>query len=149
MAASYASVQDVITLFRALEPQEVERAEALLPIVSDLLRQEAHKVGRDLDRMILLDPPLAAVARAVTVDAVGRVLRQSTTGEPVSQESQTALGYTWQGTYAIPGGGVANAIMRNDLKRLGIYRQRLGVIDLDSGHHGGSCDPHADGHGRL
>jgi hypothetical protein len=57
-------------------------------------------------------------------------MRQSSTGEPMSQESQAALGYSWSGTYAIPGGGIAQAIMKNDLKRLGLRRQRMGVIDL-------------------
>ena len=28
------------------------------------------------------------------------------------------------------GGGIANAIMRNDLKRLGLRRQQYGVIEL-------------------
>ena len=68
--------------------------------------------------------------KIVTVDILGRVLRQSTVDEPLSQESQSALGYTWSGTFAIPGGGIAAAIMKNDLKRLGLRRQRLGMIDL-------------------
>ncbi len=139
MAASYATVQDLISLWRPLQPDETERAEKLLPMISDLLRQEAQRVGRDLDCMIRLDPPLATTVRAVTVDVASRVLRSATSGEPMSQESQTALGYTWQGTYAIPGGGIGNAIMRSDLKRLGLWRQRLGVIDLDP-HCGHPCD---------
>ena len=48
----------------------------------------------------------------------------------MTQESQGALGYTWSGTYAIPGGGIAAAIMRNDLKRLGLRRQRIGTVEL-------------------
>jgi hypothetical protein len=47
----------------------------------------------------------------------------------MTQESQSALGYTWSGTYAIAGGGIAQAIMRNDLKRLGLKRQNYGVIE--------------------
>ena len=79
---------------------------------------------------------LMSTALVVTVDVVSRVLRQSTTGEPMSQESQTGLGYNWQGTYAIPGGGIANAIMDRDLKRLGIGKQKIGVIELyASGRH--------------
>lgn len=138
MAASYATVQDLIELWRPLQPAESERAANLLPMISDLLRQEAQRVGKDLDCMISLDPPLANTARAVTVDVATRVLRTATSGEPMTQESQTALGYTWQGTYAIPGGGIGNAIMRSDLKRLGLWRQTLGVIDFDTyhGHHG-------------
>ncbi|MGJ1079112.1 Gp19/Gp15/Gp42 family protein, partial [Enterococcus faecium] len=76
-----------------------------------------------------------SVVKLVTVDIIIRVLRQSQDGDPMSQESQTALGYTWSGTYAIPGGGIAGAIMRNDLKRLGLRRQRYGVMDLWDGNH--------------
>ena len=57
-------------------------------------------------------------------------MRQTQTGDPLSQESQSADGYTWSGTYAIPGGGIASAIMNNDLKRLGLRRQKYGVIDF-------------------
>ena len=57
-------------------------------------------------------------------------MRQTQTGDPLSQESQSANGYTWSGTYAIPGGGIAGAIMNNDLKRLGLCRQKYGVIDF-------------------
>ena len=127
----YASVEDVCTLWRPLDGQERDRAEELLPLISDLLRQEARKAGRDLDQMIAAEELYPTVVKAVTVDVVSRVLRQATKGEAMQQESQSALGYSWSGTYAIPGGGIANAILRNDLKRLGLRRQRIGVIDLN------------------
>lgn len=130
METSYATVQDVTTLWRPLTAAETGRAEALLPMISDLLRQEAKNRGRNLDGMLEAGEILESTVKLVTVDILGRVLRQATTGEPVSQESQTALGYTWQGTYAIPGGGIAGALMKNDLKRLGLLRQRIGVIEL-------------------
>jgi hypothetical protein len=72
----------------------------------------------------------ASTVKLVTVDIVSRVLRQSTTSELMAQESQGALGYTWSGTYAIPGGGIAQSIMRNDLKRLGLKRQQIGVLEV-------------------
>ena len=130
--SSYATAQDVMELWRPLSFQEQDRAEKLLPLVSDCLRQEAMKVGRDLDKMIADGVVLESVVKTVTVDVTSRVLRQNTEGDAMSQESQSALGYTWSGTYAVPGGGIANAIMRNDLKRLGLRRQRMGVIELCS-----------------
>ena len=146
MGEPYATVEDVTTLWRPLTTAETERAEALLPLVSDLLRQAAENVGRDLDRMINERESLESTAKLVTIDVLSRILRQSTEGEPVSQETQSALGYSWSGSYAIPGGGMANAIMRNDLKRLGLLRQRIGVIDLhDPRNHDTAFDPHADG----
>ena len=128
---AYATLQDVIDLSGAIYTAEQQaRIEKLLPMVSNALRNEAHKVGKDLDMMIASGEVLEDVVTLVTVDVVVRAMRQSTDGEPMSQESQSALGYSWSGTFAIPGGGIANAIMRNDLKRLGLWGQKYGVIDF-------------------
>lgn len=128
--SDYATVDDVIALWRPLTEDEITRVTALLPIISDELRIRATNVGRDLDAMIEATPSLASVAKEVTVSAVSRILRQSTTGEVMSQESQSGLGYSWSGTYAIPGGGIGNAILPSDLKRLGLKRPRIGIIDF-------------------
>lgn len=130
MAEPFATLNDVETLFRALSVEEQERVSALLPIISDELRYRASMVGRDLDAMIVLLPGLENVAKEVTVSAISRILRQNTTSEPMTQESQAGLGYSWSGTYAIPGGGIGNAIMPSDLKRLGLKRPRIGIIDF-------------------
>lgn len=132
--SAFATLDDVIALSGvAYTTEDQERIEELLPLVSDTLRYEAVKVGKDLDEMIAANEAYASVVKLVTVDVVVRALRQSMDTEPMSQESQSALGYSWSGTYAIPGGGIAAAIMRNDLKRLGLRRQRYGVIDLWAG----------------
>ena len=133
MAEAFATVEDVELLGgKTLTVDETTRTAALLPVISDLLRNEANKVGRNLDGMIVADETGAygSTVKLVTVDITIRVLRQDTSGEPMSQESQSGLGYTWSGTYAIPGGGIASAIMRNDLKRLGLRRQRIGALDI-------------------
>lgn len=135
--ADYATIQDVITLFRPLTPEETERATALLPIVSDGLRVEAEKVGRDLDEMVEASTAYANVVKEVAVGIVGRMLTFDTSSTPYSQESQSALGYSWSGTYAVAGGGLQ--IMRNDLKTLGLTRQVLGVVNFDKRHN---CYPH-------
>jgi hypothetical protein len=129
--SAFAALSDVQTLTgMTYSEAEQGRINALLPMVSDAICWEAERVGQNLQQMIYENDALASVAKMVTVDIVVRVLRQSQEGEPMSQESQSALGYTWSGTYAVPGGGISGAIMRNDLKRLGIKRQRYGVIDL-------------------
>ena len=130
MMEPYATITDIETLWRALTDAEKERAEALLPLVSDSLRQRAFAAGKDLDAMIEKTPTLASVAKVVTVDIIGRILRQSTTGEPMTQESQSGLGYSWSGSYAIPGGGIENSILYSDLKALGIKRQQIGALKL-------------------
>lgn len=124
----YATIADVTSLFRALTLEETERAEALIPVVCSSLRYEAEKVGKDLDVMIADSENLAEVAKSVTVDVVARTLNTSTSAEPMSQMSQSALGYTVSGTYLVPGGGLF--IKKSELARLGLRRQRYGVIDL-------------------
>lgn len=49
----YATVQDIQELKRPLTAAEQARAEALLPVVSSLIRYEAKKTGRDFDEMIM------------------------------------------------------------------------------------------------
>lgn len=128
--ADFATVNDVIAISgNNYTSAEQERIETLLPLICDTLRLEAKKVGKDLDEMAE-DASYASVLKLVTCDVVIRAMRQTQTGDPLSQESQSANGYTWSGTYAIPGGGIAGAIMNNDLKRLGLRRQKYGVIDF-------------------
>jgi len=52
----------------------------------------------------------------------------STDKEPMSQFSESALGYTVSGTFLSPGGGLF--IKKSELARLGLRRQKIGVIDL-------------------
>lgn len=130
MNTAFATVQDINLLWRPLSGSESERAEALLPLISDALRQCAVAVGKDLDEMAAASETYVSTLKLVTVDVVTRVLRQSTEGDAMSQESQSALGYSWSGTYAVPGGGIANAIMNNDLKRLGLLAQQIGTVTL-------------------
>ena len=130
MATAFATLADVMAVSGATYTQEEQdRINTLLPLLSDALRYEAQKVGKDLDDMASA-ATYANTLKLVTCDIVIRAMRQTSSGEPMAQESQSALGYSWSGTYAIPGGGIAQAIMKNDLKRLGIRRQRRGVIDL-------------------
>lgn len=130
---SFATVNDIETLWRPLTQSEQTRAGALLPLVSDEIRVIASSVGKDIDKMIQESEPYANVVKVVTVDVVSRVLRQSTEGDAMTQEAQSALGYSWSGTYAVPGGGIANAIMHNDLKKLGLLKQTMGSVFLWSG----------------
>lgn len=126
--ANYATVQDVQDLWRTLSAAEQSRAEDLIPVICSSLREEARKVGKNLDIMVEENPDLAEIAKSVTVDVVARTLMTSTDQEPVSQFSQSALGYTVSGTYLVPGGGLF--IKKSELSRLGLRRQQVGVIDF-------------------
>ena len=128
MSTPFATVNDIETLWRPLSSSEQSRATALLPLVSDELRVLAKNVNKDLDEMAAADEAYASVLKIVTVDVTVRVLRQSTEGDAMTQESQSALGYSWSGTYEVAGGGIANAILNNDLKKLGLRTQQIGVM---------------------
>lgn len=125
---AYATLDDIILLFRPLTTQEEEKAEALLPIVEDSLKMEAMKVNKDLDLMIENEELLLNVLTSVIVDIVARTLMTSTDTEPMTQTTQTALGYSFSGTFLNPGGGLF--IKKSELARLGLKKQKYGVIDL-------------------
>lgn len=129
---NFATIDDMTLLWRDLKPEEVKKANALLSVVSDSLRYEAKKVGKDIDQMISEDSSLKNVARSVTVDVVARALMTSTDSEPMTQFTQSALGYSASGTYLVPGGGLF--IKKSELARLGLKRQRCGVINLYGGN---------------
>lgn len=124
----FATVEDMELLWRMLNSDEEQKAKNLIPVVSDSLRCEAKKVGKDLDEMIAKDEALKNVARSVTVDVVARALMTSTDAEPMTQVSQSALGYAVSGTYLVPGGGLF--IKKSELARLGLKRQRYGAIEF-------------------
>ena len=123
----YATVDDLALLWRPMTPQEEARAEQLLPIICASLRTEADRVGKDLDAMVSADADLAAVAKSVTVDVAARTLMTSTDQEPMTQVSQGAGGYSASGTFLVPGGGLF--IKKSELARLGLRRQRYGVME--------------------
>lgn len=123
---TYATIEDITAIWRPMTPAEQARAQQILELVSASLRVEAKKVGKDLDAMIASDPDLGVVAKSVTVDVVARTLMTSTDSEPMTQTSESAMGYSVSGTYLVPGGGLF--IKKSELERLGIRRQRYGVI---------------------
>ena len=125
---NFATVEDLKKLWRALKFDEEKRAEALLEVVSHSLRVEAKKVGKDLDGLVANDPSFAMVVKSVTVDVVARTLMTSTEQEPMTQFAESALGYSVSGSYLVPGGGLF--IKDSELKRLGLKKQRFGVMDI-------------------
>ncbi len=129
---NFATIEDVQNLWRSLTPSETERATELLSVISDSLRYEAQKAGKNLDDMISSNAALATVAKSVTVDVVARTLMTSTDAEPMTQISESALGYSMSGTFLVPGGGLF--IKKSELARLGLRRQRIGAIDLYGGN---------------
>lgn len=125
---NFATIDDLSRLWRPLKPGELERAESLLTVVSDSLRIEAQKVGKDLDALTTDSVSYANVVKSVTVDVVARTLMTSTDQEPMTQMTESALGYSVQGSFLVPGGGLF--IKNSELARLGLRRQRYGVMEI-------------------
>lgn len=125
---NFATIDDLSQLWRPLKPGEVGRAESLLTVVSDSLRIEAQKVGKDLDVLVADSTSYANVVKSVTVDVVARTLMTSTDQEPMTQVTESALGYSYSGSFLVPGGGLF--IKDSELRRLGLKRQRYGAVDL-------------------
>lgn len=130
---AFATIDDVTKLWRKMTSEESERAQALLDVVSCSLRYEASKVGKDLDKMCEADESLRAVAKSVAVDVVARTLMTSTAHEPMTQMTQSAGGYSATGTFLVPGGGLF--IKKSELARLGLRRQRYGVMNIHACNH--------------
>lgn len=128
MAAAYATIEDLEILWRPLKQNERDRAIRLLDLVSDELRVQAEKADKNLDKIIEEKPYFSSTVKSVTIDVVARTLLTSTEAEPMTQESQSALGYSWSGTYLVPGGGLF--IKKSELARLGLKRQILRGIEM-------------------
>lgn len=127
----YATLADVLTLSGVDYTESQQgRISALITPVSDFIYTEGLSYGKDVDALIEADSAYMSVVKLVTVDVITRVMRESNEGDPMSQMSQSALGYSISGTYAIPGGGISGGLMENDKKRLGFKRQKFGSITL-------------------
>lgn len=124
----FATVDDLQTLWRLLKPDETTRADKLLVVVSDSLRVAADKVGKDIDELAENNEAYSNVVKSVVVDIVARTLMTSTDQEPMTQTTESALGYSQSGTFLVPGGGLF--IKNSELSRLGLRRQRFGVMEI-------------------
>ena len=126
--SDYATVQDIIDLKRNLTADEQTRAGNLIPIISNLIRAEAIKTGRDYDEMIADTPVLADVAKSVVCDVVIRELNTPGTQLPATSYSEAAGGVSV--SYSTPNSSGAIKLWPSDMKTLGLRRQKIDALDL-------------------
>lgn len=126
--SDYATVQDVINLKRPLTADEQTRAEYLIPVISNLIRIEAAKTGRDYDLMIEQMPILADAAKSVVCDVVIRELNTPGTQLPTTSYSEAAGGVSL--SYSLPNTSGAIKLWPSDLKTLGLKRQKIDALNL-------------------
>lgn len=141
MGTVYATLEDVRVLGRDLTAKEQEKVPSLLEIASALLRSEGKKRGYDPDGIINSDEDKALIAKILTVNCVVRALNSSADTTPaVTQESQSALGYSASLTYLNAGQDVY--FLKNELRQLGFIRQKYGVMEVyDYAADKGDDDP--------
>lgn len=129
--SDFATVDNVATYTgKVYTEAEQARITALLSDASDYIRAKAKTMGKDIDAMIAEDSTLSAVAKMVCINMVIRVLDATNAGTSslLSQESQSANGYSWSGTYVNPG---AKLYMSNaELKDLGLLKQKAGYTSF-------------------
>ena len=124
---AYLSIDELMTLWRPLKQDEMERARALIDKVEANLKVEAKRVNKDIDELVK-DKDYLDLYKSIVCDIVARNLMTSTDQEPMVQSAESALGYSFSGTYLVPGGGLF--IKKDELKRLGLRTQKYGVIDF-------------------
>lgn len=126
----YASVEDYEKVYNtALNNEQHKRLLMLIELASSLLREEANKRNMNLSAVISSSDDKANVAKMVVLACVHRVMSKDDGQDmPLEQFSQSALGYTFSGTYVNPGDDLY--YLRNELKRMGIIKQRYGAMEI-------------------
>lgn len=128
MTTNYATVADVQSLKRSLTQEEQDRANALIPVISSLIRVEAKKIGKDFDQMIEEIPDLSDVAKGVVCDVVMRELNTPGTQLPATSYSESAGGVSQ--SYSLPNSSGSIRLWPSDLKTLGLKRQQISALSL-------------------
>lgn len=123
---NFATVEDVMNLYGSLNADQLAKVEQLLTYTSSYFRTLAKAYGRNLNQEVIDDEDMKNNAKLATCNVVIRELDKGNSS--LSQESQSALGYSWSGTYVNTGGGLS--ILNKDLKLLGLNRQRIGMVDI-------------------
>ena len=127
LVTNYATLDDLTTLVRPLDPSETGKASLLLEAASASLRAEASRRNKDFDAMLAEDPDLVPIARDVVCSMVRRALAVDANAQAMSQVSQSAMGYSVSGTFAVPGGSLY--ALNSELRRLGLRRQVATVLE--------------------
>ena len=112
--------------------EEQASAEILIQTASSKIRIIARKYGIDIDKNIsdttTGDDLSVAVKNAVVQSVIRAIDSLSSTSSAVSQNSETNGAYNISMTYL--NAGQSLYFLNNELKDLGIIRQRYGAIDL-------------------
>lgn len=126
--SDFATVEDIIDLKRALTADEQTRAEALIPLVSDIIRVAGESAGKDIDALVADSSEYASVVKSVTVGVVLRELDTPAGTLPATQSTESAGGLSL--TYTLPNASDTIRLWPSDLKLLGLKKQRIRALEF-------------------
>lgn len=133
-AAVYASVTDITAIGRTLTAAQSDAANVLLAQASAKLRIAGRRYGKDIDAMIAdsaAGEDFALAVKSVIVQAVCRALDSGESGGNVTSSSETLGLYSYTFNYANAGQNLY--FMNNELRDLGLKRQKYGTMEVFSG----------------
>jgi hypothetical protein len=102
--SAYATTDQLAAFWRTLTASEITRANVLLDLASNRLRQIAEDVEVDLDAKVAASTVFAANVQWVVMEAVKRAMLVPTDAPPANQVQQTAGPYSQNIVYANPAG---------------------------------------------
>lgn len=128
----FATVDDLEKFWRALTPDEQTRAEYLLSLASNQLRQIAMNSGKNLDQMITDGQVMEDSVKLVVMEAVKRAMLTPVDAPPVNSmsKSQTAGPYAESSTYTYTNPSGDLWFKKSELSSIGISggKQTIGTI---------------------
>ena len=122
---AYANAEGLTNYWKT--PDSDTRADYLLKMTSNRLRQIASGVGEDLDAKVNADEVYFLNVQWVVMEATKRALQAPLDQQPTESYGQTAGPYSENFKYSNPAGDLF--FKKSELQTLGLYgRQTLGSI---------------------
>lgn len=126
--ANFATLTQLEAFWKDVPEADEPRAELLLELASDRLREIGISVNVDVDALVAERSSYATTARWVVMEAVKRAMLTPTDQPPVESWSQTAGPYSENYKYTNPSGDLW--FKKTELQSLGLYgRQSLSSLD--------------------
>ncbi len=119
----FATTEDLTKFWRALDATETTRAEYLLELASDNLRQIAMNAKKDLDAMLAAGTVMSNTLKQIVMESVKRAMLTPQNQPPVNQMSQTAGPYSESFVFSNPAGDIW--FKDKELKMLKLKGQKL------------------------
>jgi hypothetical protein len=123
----FATKEDLAAFWRTLTSAEQSRADVLLALASNRLRQIASDLGIDIDAKVADSAIYAANVQWVVMEAVKRAMLVPTDAAPANSIQQTAGPYSENIVFTNPAGDLW--FKKAELTAIGLYgRQTLNSI---------------------